>query len=70
MTMTTDVWDYGPAGLIVNLDEGLYAVVRDAPAGGFVAGFMVVNGRIQQEDCAPILRRHLSYWHRHARKID
>lgn len=62
-------WDHGPDGLIVDLDDGLYAVVRDAPTGGFVAGFIVVSGRIREQDCAPILRARLAYWHRHARKI-
>lgn len=62
-------WDYG-ANLIVDLPDGLYAVVRDAPVGSFVAGFIVVDGRVREQDCAPILRRHLNYWQRQARKIN
>lgn len=62
-------WDHGSNGLITDLDDGLYAVVRDAPVGSFVAAFIVHNGRVRELDCAPILRRHLPYWMRQARRI-
>lgn len=38
--------------------DGLYRVVHK----NFVAGFVVVDGKVKRSQCAPILRKKLAYW--------
>ena len=45
------------------LEDGLYQV----HAGTLCAGFVVQDGRVT--DCAPILRRRLTYWMARARLV-
>ena len=45
------------------LRDGLWAVIGP----GFVAGFVVVDGRVTM--CAPILRKRLDYWVTRARYV-
>jgi len=48
------MWDF----IYTDLQDGLYQV----KTGYFCAGFIVEDGVIKVNDCAPILRRKIHYW--------
>jgi len=50
--------------VVTSLGDGLYRVTTSY----LCAGFVVRSGRVVE--CAPILRRKLTYWQTIARRID
>lgn len=43
--------------------DGLYLVEKDYRDGtSITAGFVVENGKVMTQRCAPILRKKISYW--------
>ena len=51
------------SGVAVDLSDGLYAIVTQ----DWAAGFVVERGSVTM--CAPILRKRLSYWITVARRV-
>lgn len=54
---------------VIDLPNGLYAVIQDDRKPIFCAGFIVRDHLVRKVDCAPIIWRKLAYWAQQARVV-